>query len=222
MSDAIFIVLCTRSVAGIFKEVATIGLSTLVFHDQLTPINISGLCVALFGIALYNYLKFRNYQATEKNVLSGQSRSVELHQQNGRSVQVSLLGSVSHPDAVVCSAYQQTTSARAMDEDNGQFRLVGEDDEESDREDDLDADAVSLRSVRTAHLPAGHSGGSSRRTSPSHVHGRDSRDDYLSEPTVINAYDAKQATPVSPVDREQALLDLDDAPLRQSAGTEMR
>lgn len=38
-----------RSVAGIFKEVATIFLSTVVFHDQLTPINISGLCVALMG-----------------------------------------------------------------------------------------------------------------------------------------------------------------------------
>lgn len=49
----------TLSVAGIFKEVSTIFLSTLIFHDELTPINISGLCVALTGIAMYNYLKYR-------------------------------------------------------------------------------------------------------------------------------------------------------------------
>jgi hypothetical protein len=51
----------TLSVAGICKEVLTIVLSTLVFHDELTPINISGLCVTIFGIALYNYLKYRDY-----------------------------------------------------------------------------------------------------------------------------------------------------------------
>ncbi|GAA5946879.1 hypothetical protein JCM3775_000935 [Rhodotorula graminis] len=51
----------TLSVAGIFKEVITIFLSTVLFHDQLTPINISGLCVTIFGIALYNYLKYRQF-----------------------------------------------------------------------------------------------------------------------------------------------------------------
>lgn len=38
-----------RSVAGIFKEVAVIFLSMFIFHDQLTPINISGLAVTIFG-----------------------------------------------------------------------------------------------------------------------------------------------------------------------------
>lgn len=47
-----------RSVAGIFKEVSTIFLSTTIFHDELTPINISGLCITLVGIATYNYLRF--------------------------------------------------------------------------------------------------------------------------------------------------------------------
>ncbi|BGP18370.1 hypothetical protein JCM10213v2_006436 [Rhodosporidiobolus nylandii] len=51
----------TLSVAGIFKEVAVIFLSTVVFHDELTPINISGLVVTIFGIALYNYLKYRQF-----------------------------------------------------------------------------------------------------------------------------------------------------------------
>lgn len=49
----------TLSVAGIFKEVSTILLSSSVFGDELTPINVTGLCVALLGIALYNYLKYR-------------------------------------------------------------------------------------------------------------------------------------------------------------------
>ncbi|GAA5883759.1 hypothetical protein JCM16303_002356 [Sporobolomyces ruberrimus] len=51
----------TLSVAGIFKEVAVIFLSTIVFHDVLTPINVSGLVVTIFGIALYNYLKYRQF-----------------------------------------------------------------------------------------------------------------------------------------------------------------
>ena len=38
-----------RSVAGIFKEVAVIFVSTVIFHDQLTPINISGLVVTISG-----------------------------------------------------------------------------------------------------------------------------------------------------------------------------
>ena len=69
--------------AGIFKEVATIGLSTLVFHDQLTPINVTGLCIALFGIALYNFLRFRNYKTKEKEALKAGSGAVEMRQQNG-------------------------------------------------------------------------------------------------------------------------------------------
>lgn len=49
----------TLSVAGIFKEVLTIALASSVFGDELTPINITGLCITLFGIGLYNYLKYR-------------------------------------------------------------------------------------------------------------------------------------------------------------------
>ncbi|KAH8917411.1 TPT-domain-containing protein [Atractiella rhizophila] len=48
----------TLSVCGIFKEVGTIVVATIVFGDQLTPINISGLAVTLFGIGLYNYFKY--------------------------------------------------------------------------------------------------------------------------------------------------------------------
>lgn len=49
----------TLSVAGIFKEIVTIMLSSTVFGDELTPINVTGLCIALTGIGLYNYLKYK-------------------------------------------------------------------------------------------------------------------------------------------------------------------
>lgn len=49
----------TLSVAGIFKEVLTIVLASSVFGDELTPINVTGLCITLVGIASYNYLKYR-------------------------------------------------------------------------------------------------------------------------------------------------------------------
>ncbi|KAF7725815.1 Triose-phosphate Transporter [Apophysomyces ossiformis] len=49
----------TLSVCGIFKEVATIGISSIVFGDRLTIINVIGLCITLFGIGLYNWMKMR-------------------------------------------------------------------------------------------------------------------------------------------------------------------
>ncbi len=47
----------TLSIAGIFKEVVTISAAGIVFHDALTPINISGLFVTIGAIAAYNYIK---------------------------------------------------------------------------------------------------------------------------------------------------------------------
>ena len=47
----------TLSIAGIFKEVVTISAAGIVFHDPLTPINISGLFVTIGAIAAYNYIK---------------------------------------------------------------------------------------------------------------------------------------------------------------------
>ncbi|EST08311.1 Triose-phosphate transporter domain protein [Kalmanozyma brasiliensis GHG001] len=49
----------TLSVAGIFKEVLTIALASSVFGDELTPINVTGLCITLLGIGMYNFLKYR-------------------------------------------------------------------------------------------------------------------------------------------------------------------
>ncbi|RDW85243.1 hypothetical protein BP6252_02833 [Coleophoma cylindrospora] len=49
----------TLSIAGIFKEVVTISAASIVFHDMLTKINISGLIVTITAIAAYNYIKIR-------------------------------------------------------------------------------------------------------------------------------------------------------------------
>lgn len=47
----------TLSICGIFKEVVTISAAGIIFHDPLTPINISGLLVTIASIAAYNYIK---------------------------------------------------------------------------------------------------------------------------------------------------------------------
>jgi solute carrier family 35, member C2 len=47
----------TLSICGIFKEVVTISAAGIVFHDELSVINITGLVVTIIAIACYNYLK---------------------------------------------------------------------------------------------------------------------------------------------------------------------
>ncbi|KAI9824874.1 MAG: Triose-phosphate Transporter [Thelocarpon impressellum] len=53
----------TLSICGIFKEVVTISAAGIVFHDPLTPINISGLLVTIASIAAYNYIKIAKMRA---------------------------------------------------------------------------------------------------------------------------------------------------------------
>jgi solute carrier family 35 protein C2 len=47
----------TLSICGIFKEVITISAAGVVFHDQLTYVNIAGLAITIGSIASYNYMK---------------------------------------------------------------------------------------------------------------------------------------------------------------------
>lgn len=56
----------TLSVCGIFKEVLTISVASIVFGDKLTPINISGLLVTIASIASYNYIKVTRMRETAK------------------------------------------------------------------------------------------------------------------------------------------------------------
>lgn len=47
----------TLSICGIFKEVVTISAAGIIFHDELSVVNISGLIVTIISIGCYNYLK---------------------------------------------------------------------------------------------------------------------------------------------------------------------
>lgn len=47
----------TLSICGIFKEVVTISAAGVVFHDQLTYVNVAGLFITISSIASYNYMK---------------------------------------------------------------------------------------------------------------------------------------------------------------------
>lgn len=49
----------TLSVAGVFKELLTVGASAIFFGDVLTPYNVGGLLLCLVGIAVYNHLKLQ-------------------------------------------------------------------------------------------------------------------------------------------------------------------
>ncbi|KAF9923378.1 Triose-phosphate Transporter [Linnemannia zychae] len=53
----------TLSVLGIIKEVGTIVISSMVFHDHLTLVNILGLFVTLTGIGFYHFMKLRQMKA---------------------------------------------------------------------------------------------------------------------------------------------------------------
>ena len=61
----------TLSICGIFKEVVTITAAGLVFHDPLTPINISGLLVTILSIAAYNYIKITKMRADARKEAEG-------------------------------------------------------------------------------------------------------------------------------------------------------
>lgn len=53
----------TLSVLGIVKEVMTIVISSMVFHDRLTLVNILGLFITLTGIGVYHFMKLREMKA---------------------------------------------------------------------------------------------------------------------------------------------------------------
>lgn len=79
----------TLSICGIFKEVVTISAAGIVFHDQLTPINVSGLFVTIASIAAYNYLKITKMrQEARKEVLEHEALAHDVDGQLGSSLDV--------------------------------------------------------------------------------------------------------------------------------------
>lgn len=76
----------TLSICGIFKEVVTITAAGLVFHDPLTPINISGLLVTIASIGAYNYIKITKMRAdARKEVDGGNPKHAENGDANGEA-----------------------------------------------------------------------------------------------------------------------------------------
>ena len=57
----------TLSICGIFKEVVTITTANLVFHDPLTPINLTGLVITILSIGGYNYFKIQKMRDDARN-----------------------------------------------------------------------------------------------------------------------------------------------------------
>ena len=75
----------TLSVCGIFKEVLTISAAGIVFGDDLSPVNISGLVVTIASIAGYNYLKYSNMkeeavQEVQRDMVEGQTAGADARQ----------------------------------------------------------------------------------------------------------------------------------------------
>ena len=66
----------TLSICGIFKEVVTISAAGIVFHDPLTPINVSGLLVTIGSIAAYNYVKITKMRKEAREEL-GKARAAD-------------------------------------------------------------------------------------------------------------------------------------------------
>lgn len=67
----------TLSICGIFKEVITISAAGIVFHDPLTPINVSGLLVTIASIAAYNYIKITKMRREARERLKDGAEEVE-------------------------------------------------------------------------------------------------------------------------------------------------
>ncbi|KAF3935402.1 hypothetical protein ABW20_dc0102799 [Dactylellina cionopaga] len=68
----------TLSICGIFKEVVTISASATIFHDILTPINITGLMVTILSIVGYNYIKIKKMRGEAvRDVLASEVEDAE-------------------------------------------------------------------------------------------------------------------------------------------------
>ncbi|SPO30120.1 related to YMD8 - putative nucleotide sugar transporter [Ustilago trichophora] len=117
----------TLSVAGIFKEVLTIALASSVFGDELTPINVTGLCITLLGIGLYNYLKYRLITRGADSVGQEISGLNELGE-SIRSRASSIFRGVSHSTGATTSGNRSGPGGRGYEHLSG---TAGVDDEDS-------------------------------------------------------------------------------------------
>jgi len=128
------------SIAGIAKEVTTISISAAVFGDSLTPLNITGVAITVFGIALFTYHKYRKSLET----------AVPL---DARGNPISIEDSVAGADAGRVNLDETARLTRSSDE------LDGDADDASLMyhsrslfSADADDDAEELRSLRSSKM----------------------------------------------------------------------
>ncbi|PGH01663.1 solute carrier family 35, member C2 [Blastomyces parvus] len=76
----------TLSICGIFKEVITISAAGIVFHDPLTPINISGLIITIGAIASYNYMKVTKMRRDARLDISESANPIDTHSDEEESL----------------------------------------------------------------------------------------------------------------------------------------
>lgn len=115
----------TLSVAGILKEVLTVILASVIFEDRLTPVNITGLCIAIAGIAAYNYIKYKSLKLQQQEAEAQAGREVP---SGLRTTNAAFTG---HPDDSVDYPSKKGTDGH---DDEAYRPVVGEasDDDESD------------------------------------------------------------------------------------------
>ena len=130
----------TLSIAGIFKEVLTIGVAAVVFDDRLTAINITGLIVTLIAIGAYNYMKLSKMRNEAQLDVQKHHHPDELPPQAG--------GGSSGPSG--SSSSERGGSGSSSDSDEEEAGLLAHNhhhhkDDDSDSDDSAD-DGVSPRS----------------------------------------------------------------------------
>ena len=71
----------TMNVAGVIKDWLLIGLSSLLFHSKVTPLNLQGYGIAFAGVCWYNWTKLQGMKKAEgavadprKNVIDAEQR----------------------------------------------------------------------------------------------------------------------------------------------------
>ncbi|KAI8642827.1 Rrp15p-domain-containing protein [Parasitella parasitica] len=143
----------TLSVCGIFKEVATIFISSLVFGDILTIVNIIGLCITLFGIGLYNWLKLKMITAKARKDTAAidvkKQQAVEKKLEDKKAVAASPKKVIKRvktqrtaQDLVESASSESSADEEEGEKENDDMEIYqnadAEDDDDEDDEDDND------------------------------------------------------------------------------------
>ncbi|KAF1796577.1 Rrp15p-domain-containing protein [Mucor lusitanicus] len=135
----------TLSVCGIFKEVATIFISSLVFGDILTIINIIGLCITLFGIGLYNWLKFKMITAKARKETAAIDKQAKKQQQQQQVVEKKKVASpikksVAKPKTQKVQDLVESASGESSADEEEEEEEDNEEDDDMDLDQDADAE----------------------------------------------------------------------------------